>query len=357
MTNSQILTLDQAQIWSEYTCRLPQSQQDIYFSPDYYRLYEEKGDGKAMCFVFEKDRDLALFPFLINNIALCYALEDDYFDIQGAYGYNGLVTSSVDSQFINSFFDSYREYVKRQKVVCEFVRFHPILANQDFHSNYLDVIYDRSTVLLDLEIGYDNIFANQYSSQNRNMIRKAIKNNYQYTVTNRVEDYIEFSRLYNASMKRLGAESSYLFPNDYFSGFGKNLKDKSFVVIVCKDGVSLAGAIFLLDGLYCHYHLSGRSNDCNDNSVTNFILDIAIKKAIEMGANKFHLGGGRTNKTDDSLLKFKKNFSSTICSFYIGTKIYLPEVYEEINSQWRNRYPQSSERYAGRVQGYRIQNT
>lgn len=55
--------------------RLPMGQQDVYFTPEYYALYEQNGDGRTCCFVFEKDGEVVLYPFLMNSVnALGYNL-------------------------------------------------------------------------------------------------------------------------------------------------------------------------------------------------------------------------------------------------------------------------------------------
>ena len=42
----------------------------------------------------------------------------------------------------------------------------------------MQVIIDRETVALDLTLDYESIWLNEYSSKNRNMIRKAEKEGY-----------------------------------------------------------------------------------------------------------------------------------------------------------------------------------
>ncbi len=66
--NSGILTLDDKDRWNEYLQALPLNQQDIYYTPEYYALYQNLGDGQAKCFYFEKDGNLAMYPFLVNSV-------------------------------------------------------------------------------------------------------------------------------------------------------------------------------------------------------------------------------------------------------------------------------------------------
>jgi len=80
-----ILTLNEKKEWSTSLEKLPMDQQDIFNTPDYYDLCERNGDGKAMCFVFEQDGDVAMYPFLLNSVnELGYDLYNQDYDLQGA---------------------------------------------------------------------------------------------------------------------------------------------------------------------------------------------------------------------------------------------------------------------------------
>jgi hypothetical protein len=99
-----ILDLSQKKEWKKYLELLPISQQDIYFTPEYYELYEKNGDGKAQCFIFEDNGNIALYLFFINSVnELGYKLNNEYYDIQGAYGYNGVISSSYNIEFRRKF--------------------------------------------------------------------------------------------------------------------------------------------------------------------------------------------------------------------------------------------------------------
>jgi hypothetical protein len=355
MADVMLLTLDQSEAWAGYLSRLPLGQQDVYFTPEYYRLHESKGDGRAMCYVYEEEGNLALYPFLLNRINdLGYKLDGEYFDIQGAYGYNGAVASSSEPGFRDRFFSEFGDFRRHWRIVTEFTRFHPLLHNHAFHENRLEVVEDRTTVVLDLASGYDDVFRNQYDSRNRNMVRKALKSGLEYKTLSSAKAFELFADVYYASMKRISADPEYYFPREYFTAMAKTMKEGSFVVCAFEKGALAAASLFLIRGLYCHYHLSGRADSCSDNSASNFILDVAIREAIDRGAKWLHLGGGRTNAPDDSLLRFKQGFAKGGGDFRIGKAVHLPAVYDLINLQWKQKHPQAAGRYSGRLQGYRI---
>ena len=66
MGTFRLLNLSDADLWKSYLYQLPKKQRDIYFTPEYYGLYENLGDGEAMCFVFIDENHFALYPFLLN---------------------------------------------------------------------------------------------------------------------------------------------------------------------------------------------------------------------------------------------------------------------------------------------------
>ena len=119
----EVLSLKDKKEWSALLSKLPIEQQDIYFTPEYYELYENNGDGKAQCFVFEENDEIALYPFLINSVnELGYDLDNEYFDIQGAYGYNGIVSTTIDKDFINLFSKSFNIFCSNNNIIAEFQR-------------------------------------------------------------------------------------------------------------------------------------------------------------------------------------------------------------------------------------------
>jgi len=351
-----ILTLNDSEEWNNLLAKLPAEQQDIYYTPEYYSLYENYGDGKAMCFVFEKDGDIALYPFLINSVnALGYDLDKEYFDIQGAYGYNGVVSSSYEPSFIKEFYSEFNSFFSQESIIAEFSRFHPLLGNQEFSKNHMQNAFDRETVAINLQQTYSTIWSREYSSKNRNKIRKANKINYssRIIVQPSKQEVNQFISIYKSNMKMVGADEYYYFNKNFFYNIFSHLR-KYVLLINIEDnsGQVVCSSIFLHYGIFFHYHLSGRTVDA-DNSVNNFLLDEAVKYSKGLGAKIFHFGGGRSGAPDDSLLKFKSNFSKDRLPFYIGKKIYNPDIYNKVIRNWEMKYPEKTEKYKNYLLKYR----
>ena len=129
----EILSLDDSDVWKSHLEKLPVEKQDIYYSSEYYKVYQNYGDGQALCFVYKEANKLALYPFFKNSVnQLGYQLEQAYFDIQGVYGYNGILTNSNDEEFKSNFFETFNDFCQKENIIAEFTRFNPLLNNFSF---------------------------------------------------------------------------------------------------------------------------------------------------------------------------------------------------------------------------------
>lgn len=345
---STILNLSDSCDWKEALAAFPSNKRDVYYSPEYYSLYQNYGDGEARCFVFEQDGEVVLYPFLINPITpLGYKLDKEYYDIQGAYGYNGIITSSEDADFIAAFWEAFDAYCQENDIVAEFTRFHPLLNNQRLASPKMKTFFSRHTVALDLTD--DDIWMHQISSKNRNMIRKAEKE--EVTIVES-DDYETFRRLYDGTMTDLHAENFYFFPKSYYDEYKQTFKGESMLCLAMLNGKAIAGSMFMFSDDYAHYHLSARDREYSRYAANNLILWYAIQKAKKHGCKWFHFGGGTTGNDDDSLLKFKKEFSKTLCEFWIGKRVHNQAVYDQIVEQWKLNHPESYEQNKVKLLGY-----
>lgn len=348
---TKLLSLKDNVEWEYFHSKLPNDQQDVYFAPEYYALYEQNGDGKACCFVYEEEGEQVLYPFLLNSInQLGYELDDEYFDIQGAYGYNGIVASSKDKKFIAQFHDCFDHYCEEHHIVAEFSRFHPLLNNQTLSSPKMQTFYSRKTVKLDLSLSMDGIWMNQFSSKNRNVIRKAEKDGVTIVES---QDYEFFRQMYDQTMHNVNAEDFYFFPAEYYERFKETFGENLILCFAMYEGKPISGSMFMFSKDYAHYHLSGRDKNYYKIAANNVVLWYGIQKAKERGCKWFHFGGGTSGDDDDMLLHFKQNFSKENGEFWIGKKVHNQVVYDEVVRQWKEKFPKSYEQNKVKLLGYR----
>lgn len=339
MKNYKILDLSHKEQWSKYLELLPRERRDIYFTPNYYELCQNNGEGEALCFVYKENNELALYPFLKNSLPAFFKSDKQYFDIQGAYGYNGVVSSTNSKNFVDNFYLAFNQYCRDANIIAEFTRFHPLMENFTFSKDHMSIIEDRNTVWLNLEAPIDMIWKESYSSVNRNMIRKSLKNDIIITTENDPLSYEIFHAIYSNTMKSVNASDYYYFKKSYIDDVKVLLPNNHKLLLAKFQDTIICTMLLVFFEDYAHYHLSGRKREFSNLAGNNLILDQAIRIAQDEGCKLFHFGGGTTSSEKDDLFRFKSNFSKKTSVFYIGKKVHNHLVYSNIVEEWQKLNP------------------
>lgn len=318
---------------------------DIYFTEEYVKLYENEVDH-AFCIICESDRRIALLPFLRRCIG-------DYFDFETAYGYGGPIFSDNSKEWVTASLVAMEDFFSRNRYLCGFIRFHPLINNADNCKEIIDVIYDRKTISVNLEDSEENIWNNQITSKNRNMIRKAEKNELEFRCEYEYASINSFKELYNNTMMRLNAEGFYFFDAAYYDSFIRNINQNGFLGVVSLQGKIVGAALFMMYDHYGHYHLAGSDRNYSSLGINNILLWNTIKTMKQLGVTCFHLGGGTSSSVEDSLYKFKKSFSSNDNDFYIGKWIFNAKEYQKVCEDWETANPDLISVWGNRLLKYR----
>ncbi len=347
-----LLTLQDREEWHYFLSLLPSNMQDVFYTPEYYESYEKNLYGKAKCFVFQQGKNLALYPFLFNRINnFGYHLTENYFDIKGAYGYNGIVYSSDDERFRSSFHNCFYNFCKLNNIVAEFTRFNPLLGNHNFSKDYLEILHNRQTIYIDLTEDYKVIYEN-YKRCTKQNIRHAQNSGLEIQYYTKDFPYqTDFLRIYRDTMNRVDADPYLFFNDSFFNNIFRNLPLIQFVVF--KDKTPIASALCLYSNNFLHLHFECSYSEFLHLRPNDMLFDAVIKFGIEKGFSKLHLGGGRSQNCDDSLLKFKSHFSKDRFDFYIGKRIYNYDIYANVICQWEQKFPRVSDKYRNRILSYR----
>jgi hypothetical protein len=289
-------------------------------------------DGRAVLFVFKQENEIAIYPFLENEV-VTGTCPRGYFDIQSAYGYSGPLSSTDNRSFLTNFENAFLQYAAAHNYIAEFIRFHPLLENQNIFIDHINVVDNRSTVWIDLAPSLDEIFMHGISTRCRRDVRSGQRKGLYSKTTNK---FVNFLPLYINTMTAVGADEYYIFSGKYF----ENLMElpHTTVIDVLKDNVPIASGVFIKHGNYFHYHLSGHNRSYAQYTPTTFMLWEAIKLAKSSGCKTFLLGGGRSADNADSLLQFKSQFSRDSAAFYIGKRVLNKKIYDTLISSWEAQH-------------------
>lgn len=331
--------------WNEKLSYFEDTDKDIYFTEEYVKLYESH-ESKCFAIICEESDNIMIFPFLRKKIG-------EYYDFETAYGYGGPISNCKTPDWNKQAIEAMFSHFSSENYLCGFIRFHTMMNNYLMCKDIFPVIFDRNTVMMDTSVSPEEIWARQISSKNRNMIRKAIKNELVFRAEYDFESLKEFEGLYNQTMSRLGAEQFYFFDEHYYDSFVKAFSGNAFLGTVRKEEKLICAAIFMYSKAYGHYHLEGSDDNYKYLGANNFLLWNAAIEFNKLGVKKFHLGGGSNSGTENSLLKFKKAFSKDSLDFYIGKMIFNNEKYQEIKDIWCRDNPDKIENYGKLLLCYR----
>jgi predicted N-acyltransferase len=290
---------------------------------------------------------------LINSVnKLGYDLDKEYFDIQGVYGYNGVLTNCNSQAFLNSFFTCFDGYCERNNIIAEFLRINPLLQNPLLCRANFKLIYDRNNINVNLL--NENLFETEYEYSTRKNIRKAIKSglSFKYVLGNEISsnDLKSFFKIYYHTMKRNNADNYYYFDTKYFSNISKQLREKALFVFDLFDNQVISCELVLLGSRIAYSFLGGTLSDYYRYRPNDFLKHETINLLRNKGFHNFLLGGG-----SEGVFNFKKTFSkSGVIPFYIGKKIHNHKIYDEVVTQWKIKNPNKVEECKNLVLKYRF---
>jgi hypothetical protein len=350
-------TLTQAERWDQLFRLIRPISKSPFFSKAYYDSYSNVEQGEAQYFWAYKDENNYMFyPYLMRSINnLGYDLSDEYHDISGAYGYNGPIGVAEDSLFLDGFNKELQEHLRESNVVTEFVRYCPIIDNRRFHTytKQFDVL---DNVYIDLSRGLNHVWDESFSYR----VRKTTRKGESYGLKTSLfrgseidEEHLQiFFEIYNSTMHRNNADSFYFFDFGFFQGLKENLGEMLLLSITFYQDTPISTELILLGDELAYGFLGGTLSEYYQYKANTFQRWELLKYLEPRGYKKYSMGGGASR--NDSIYDFKMSFAKGCENpFFIGTHVHLPDVYADIQEQWRAKHPISAAKYGHMLQGYR----
>ncbi|MED1205201.1 lipid II:glycine glycyltransferase FemX [Heyndrickxia acidicola] len=299
---------------------------DCYYSFEYGQLFAEMEDGVLLGAYFEEEQSKIFYPVIKRKIS---SAKEEIFDIVTPYGYGGPFIQGQKGS-VTRFCQMFNEYCKKNNIITETIRFHPLYQNYQYFVHDMEVDYIRQTTAVDLSRSIEEIRSN-YSTMNKRNIHKASEHHLTCSVVEKSNDNIRvFMDLYKETMDRNGANSFYYFNESYFNN---QLKDnefcKTYLLFAKKDRDVLAGVLVFIGKEYAHYHLGASKTEYLHLKPNNLLFDFMIEFCKQKNTKLLHLGGGY--KELDGLFKFKTSFTNNNCFLYfMGKKIHDQSRYRSL---------------------------
>ncbi|AWE06396.1 hypothetical protein DCE79_02905 [Lysinibacillus sp. 2017] len=298
--------------------RIDINEKTFYYDPSYIEASSLDSENlKSIFFAKEENGQFFYHAALIGEVGF-----EGYRDLQTPYGYGGPLISG-STNFKETVIQEYITWCNKNRILVEFIRFHPLVKNDQHY--YGEVLTNRDTVAINLEI--EDIFRS-FSTRVKTAIRAAKKSSVQI-ISSKESQYVDkFYEIYTELMNEKQTSDEYFFSKNYI----KDLLDCDNVYLfnaLTENNEIVGSSIFMLCDGIADYHLSATTNLGRMLNISHILIYKFAEYAKEQGAKKLYLGGGTDNSSANSLLFFKKGFSKKMYPFLIGYKIFNQIKYDE----------------------------
>jgi hypothetical protein len=228
-----IFTLDESDKWDSIVKSF--NSYDVYYLSGYTKAFKLHGDGEPTLIYYHDEEIRAINVIMkrdiVNDKNFRGQIYPQYlFDITTPYGYGGfIIEGSINNNNLNNLNQEYSTYCSSNNIISEFVRFHPVLENSKKNGEIYEVIDLGKTITMDL-ISKEQIWSD-FSSKNRNVIRKAIKSGVEIYWGRSPELINEFIPLYNVTMNKDNATDYYYFERDFYKSVLEDLRYNSLIFL------------------------------------------------------------------------------------------------------------------------------
>jgi hypothetical protein len=306
---------------------------DVYYRPGYVLACRE-ANTKAVCaLLIDAAGYRALLPLIVANLCIPdggtggtarYAYSP--------YGYGGLLPldhlRGPNAEQIGALQKAVQEWGRQNDVVCVVVRMHPLAGQELWFDGYDcdDAILKKGnvTTAVDLEMWNDAEQSigslEKERRRNLNLARKNMRVSWTSGWSEETCRSLKvFQSLYNERMRSIGAGQFFFFPDEYYTALARGLDRHLGIGLALRGDDPVAGALFMADTRYAHYHLSASNDEGRKLNATTLLINAGAQWAREYGCKKLHLGGGVSG--EDSLFQFKQTFGGSLFNYAALTVI------------------------------------
>lgn len=304
---------------------------DFYHLAAYHAFAESAGEGTPELVVYGNKNRFLAWPYLIREI------DDDHLDATSVYGYTGPTGHGLeDDAFRADAWKAVKDAWAERRLVTVFTRFHPLLANEAYCTDFKgaaptpggEILHLGRSVSIDLADDRETRRA-KYRQVLRQEIKRAEARGLSVDLDAEWHHYEKFVELYAATMQHNDASDRYLFHRDYFNNLVAALQDKVHLAVAHVDGEVAATMLFTVYNGIAQAHFAGVDRAHARLSPLKGLIDGVADIARDFGAAQFHIGAGRGG-AEDSLYEFKSRFSRTHHNFRIGRWILDRETNEAL---------------------------
>jgi hypothetical protein len=299
-----------------------------HFLVDYIDIFSD-GLENMICFSFISDNNNShiIMPGYLKPIVIDDE-KTDYYDFITPYGYTGPFFSENTNEIdVSEFWNNVDKWYLNNNVVTEFIRFNLFGNHLNYSGNaFLTMLNVKGKIINEEEQW------KEFDHKVRKNVNKAKRENLSSEVfyIDITEDKVlEFYEIYIQTMKRTGANESFLYPLAQFKRFLYNNKQHAAICTVYIDNVVVSSELLLVSKEAIYSFLGGTNEIYFDKRPNDYLKVEALNWARSIDKKYYVLGGGYG--FEDGIFKYKKSFfPSDVVEYYTGRKIINLNIYNEL---------------------------
>jgi len=308
---------------------------DVFMESSYLEAEVKRDVGQIILTKYESALGRVFRAVTLRPIATGNATEGTV-DLISPFEYGGPIVVSPSEERRQALVDAaqaaHLSWCRENGIVCEFIRFNPMLKNQVGWETHYDLRLSCDNVTMALETSESEMF-NAYSTSQRRNVRLAQREGIICARENLdLQVLKQFHDLYSETMSRREATEEYFFPLDYFSTLAELPANRlSYFTARAAEGDLLCGLLVLKSDRFAHSHLLGSSDAGLKTKATSLLYHHVALEMKSKGLQQFHLGGAA--KSQPGVLEFKQRFSERTAPYFVGTRVFNESVYEQLKAQ------------------------
>ena len=323
---------------------------DAYHHADYHRAMAGNGRPILIAGGHEGAARWAM-PLVLHPIADAVPGADGH-DAISVYGFTGIAWSpECEAEYLwPAVWRDVGSALRNLGVVSAFLRLHPLDPFRGPWPDSSSLIEGGRTVLVtsmrrdDAMIGYGK--AHRYD------VRRAVREGLAVRWTQDASRLTEFLDIYEATMRRNEAASSYFFERDRLRQLVSSGRFTTWTGAVEEAERVLAMSLFLAHPPFAHYFLSGSRRTEHGSRPSKMLIHEARQFLGEAGCSVLQLGGG-VGSREDSLFRFKSGFSDERTVFRSLRWVVDPSRYALVLKCWSGGHAAPDDLATGWFPAYR----
>ena len=330
--------------WELLANRLELKKKSVFSIPAFYKIYKDVFDLNSGCFFLRINDSFIYYPFLIKEIKNSCLGNEIFFDIYQPDGLGGMYCNVIDEELVKKFQYHFKKFCEKKKIISEFNKLNPLCDYLKIYPTK-NIFYEKSTVSVDLNLGFDDILKN-IKPKTLIEFKKSLKENFYFAVyakflsLNLKEKELPFTSkayaLYLETMKKNNAKI--IYPKIFFEKLLKDLPENSalYYTTLPLNGSGLSGdnivnwELTVYDQNNSYSFFAASDFNYNHLHCNRFLKIKMLESMMNNNIKKYFLGGGYKDK--DGIYKYKKNYAHTSnpLDFFVTKTIYNKKIFDNL---------------------------